>query len=124
MTGVVAGESVGALMSRGQARAEGKDEGATVLVTHHTVQQEVAAGVHRGEEVEDVAQAEHDGARGTVLVGVVEDVDDQHDGGWGLADDEQYHDCYQCCRDLVLLSLAAAVRAVSWLYLLQPTQTR
>lgn len=89
MAGVVAGEGVRPLVSSGEARTEGEEQSSPVLVTHHAVEQEVAGGVHRGEEVKDVAQAQHDGTRRTVFIWVVKYVYDQHHCRRRLADDEQ-----------------------------------
>lgn len=119
LAGVVACEGVRPLVPRGQARTECEKQSAPVLVAHHAVQQEVTGGVHCGQEVEDVAEAQHDGTRGAVLVRVVEDVHDEHHRRRGLTDDKEYDDCNQRGSDLVLLPLPAAARTVPGLHLLE-----
>lgn len=114
---------MGALVSRGQAGTERQQQCTSVLVAHHTVQQEVTRCIHSSQEVEDVAKTEHDRICRTVLLRSVKDVDHQHDGSWGLADNKENDNCNQCGCDLIFLPLAAAICTVSRFYLLKNNST-
>jgi hypothetical protein len=95
-------------------RQERHGEGAPVLVAQRAVQQEVARGVHRHQQVENVAQAAHQVVLVRVGLRVVGQrrVDQRHRRR-NLADQKQHHHGDQRHCDFVLLLRVVLVAVVA-----------